>query len=88
MVYSLTRRCLCALSVASAARAQAVVEYAAKSATSAVSGTSGGASLGACRVDSTVISCLRQNYPVAFQVVIVAICLLVAILIFRPRQRA
>ena len=88
MVYSLTRRCLCALSVASAARAQAVVEYAAKSATSAVSDTSGGASLGACRVDSTVISCLRQNYPVAFQVVLVVICLLVAILIFRPRQRA
>jgi len=88
MVYSLTRRCLCALSIASAARAQAVVEYAAKSATSAVSGTSGGASLGACRVDSTVISCLRQNYPVAFQVVLVVICLLVAILIFRPRQRA
>ena len=88
MVYSLTRRCLCALSVASAARAQAVVEYAAKSATSAASGTSGGASLGACRVDSTVISCLRQNYPVAFQVVLVVICLLVAILVFRPRQRA
>jgi hypothetical protein len=88
MVYSLTRRCLCALSIASAARAQAVVEYAAKSATSAVSGTSGGASLGACRVDNTVISCLRQNYPVAFQVVVVVICLLVAILIFRPRQRA
>jgi len=88
MVYSLIRRSLCALSVASAARAQAVVEYAAKSATSAASGTSGGASLGACRVDSTVISCLRQNYPVAFQVVLVVICLLVAILIFRPRQRA
>ena len=87
MVYSLTRRCLCALSIASAARAQAVVEYAAKSATSAASGTSG-ASLGACRVDNTVISCLRQNYPVAFQVVLVVICLLVAILIFRPRQRA
>lgn len=88
MVHSFTRRCLCAFSVASAARAQAIVEYASKSATSAVSGTSGGASLGACRVDSTVISCLRQNYPVAFQIVLVAICLLVAILVFRPRQRA
>jgi hypothetical protein len=88
MVHSLIRRSLCALSVASAARAQAVVEYAAKSATSAASGTSGGASFGACRVDSTVISCLRQNYPVAFQVVLVVICLLVAILAFRPRQRA
>lgn len=88
MVHSLIGCSLCVLSIASAAHAQAVVEYAAKSATSAASGTSGGASLGACRVDSTVISCLRQNYPVAFQVVLVVICLLVAILIFRPRQRA
>jgi len=88
MVYSLTRRFLCALSVASAARAQAIVEYAAKSATSVASSNSGGASLGACRLDSTVISCLRQNYPVAFQIVLVAICVLAAILVFRPRQRA
>jgi hypothetical protein len=88
MACSLTRRALCALSVAAVARAQAVVEYAAKSAVSAGSGTPGGASLGACRVDSTLISCLRQNYPVAFQVVLVVICLLAAVLVFRPRQRA
>jgi hypothetical protein len=67
-------RCLCALAIAIAARAQAAVEYAAKSAAGAVSGSGASAHLGACRVDSTLIPCIRQFYPVAFYVAVAAIC--------------
>jgi hypothetical protein len=78
---------LCALSIATAARAQAVVEYAAKSATGALSGSGSGVHLGACRVDSTLMTCARQSYPVTFQVVILAMCVFVGTLIFGRCRR-
>ena len=62
--------CLAAILVQASARAQAVVEYAAKAAGSAISsaGSSGGAAhLGACRVDSSVVSCLQHYYPEKFE---------------------
>src|SRR5690349_18407090 len=80
-------QCLCALSIPTAARAQAVVEYTAKSATGALSGTVSGVHLGACRVDGTLITCARQFYPVTFQIVILAICVFVGMLMFRKGRR-
>lgn len=79
--------CLCALSIATAARAQAVVEYAAKSATGALPGSGSGVHLGACRVDSTLITCARQFYPVTFQIVILAMCVFAGTLMFRKGRR-
>jgi hypothetical protein len=78
---------LCALSIATAARAQAVVEYAAKSATGALSCSGSVVYLGACRVDSTLITCAGQSYPVTFQIVILAMCVFVGTLMFRKGRR-
>jgi hypothetical protein len=75
--------CLCALALATDARAQAIVEYAAKSATGALSGHVTTAHLGACRVDSTLVPCLRQFYPATFYVAIAAICIFLATLMYR-----
>ena len=79
--------CLSALTLANATYAQAVAEYAAKSAAGALSGSGSGAHLGACRIDSTLIPCARQFYPVTFQVVIVAICIFVATFLLRKGRR-
>jgi hypothetical protein len=84
----LLARWFCLLSIASAAWAQAIVEYAAKSSTSAASGTSRAARLGACPVDSALLSCLNHHYPAAFQISVVVVCLSVALFLLRPRQRA
>jgi hypothetical protein len=81
-------RSLCALALSTAAYAQAVVEYAAKSATGAISGSGSGVHLGACPVDSTLITCVRQFYPVTFQVVILAMCAFVGTLMLRRGRRA
>jgi hypothetical protein len=81
------RRCLGALALANAAYAQAAVEYAAKSASGALSGSGSDVHLGACRIDSTLITCVRQFYPVMFQVVIVAICVFAATLLFRTGRK-
>jgi hypothetical protein len=79
-------RCLCALALAIAACAQAAVEYAAKSATGAVSGSGTSAHLGACRVDSTLVPCIRQFYPVAFYVAVAAVCVFLGSLVFRKSR--
>ena len=79
--------CLGMLSIVPAAWGQAIVEYAAKSSTSAVSGTSSAARLGACPVDSALLSCLSRNYPAAFQISVVVVVLCVALYLLRPGQR-
>jgi hypothetical protein len=68
------------------AQAQAAVEYAAKSATGALSGDGSGMHLGACRLDSTVIHCVKQFYPRMFYVAIVVICVLLSALMY-PKSR-
>ena len=80
-------RCLCAFALATAAYAQAVVEYAAKSATGALSDSGSRVHLGACPVDDTLITCVRQLYPVTFQVVI-GMCAFVGTLMLRRGRRA
>jgi hypothetical protein len=80
-------RLLCALSIATVARAQAVVEYATKSATGALTGSSSGVHLGACPVDGTLITCVRQFYLVTFQVVMLAMCVFAGTLVFRKGRR-
>jgi hypothetical protein len=64
-----------------------VVEYAAKSATGAISGSGSVVYLGACRVDGTLITCARHSYPVTFQIVILAMCVFVGTLMFRKGRR-
>ena len=80
-------RFFCGLALATAAFAQAAVEYAAKSSTSALGGTSGGARLGACTVDETFVTCVRQSYPLVFYAATVAVCIFVLTLVFRQGRR-
>ena len=82
----IAQRCLCALAMANTTYAQAVAEYAAKSATGALSGSGSGVQLGACRVDSTLITCVRASYPVTFYVVILAMCVFVGTLMLRKAR--
>ncbi len=79
-------RCLYALAIATTLSAQAAVEYAAKSASSALSGSGSVAHLGACRMDSTLIPCIRQFYPVTFYISVAAICLLLGTLLLSQEQ--
>jgi len=79
-------RFICALALAAAARGQAVVEYAAKSATSALSGSGSSAHLGACRVDSTFVTCIRQFYPATFYVAVAVICVFLGTLMYRKSR--
>ncbi len=70
---------LVVLSCATVGYSQAAVEYALKSAGSAVSGSGTGAAIGGCRVDSTVLTCLSRSYPKTF---IIVIGILVVILLW------
>lgn len=79
-------RCSCVIVLATIADAQATVEYAAKSAAGAVSGGVSSAHLGACQIDSMLVPCIRQLYPVTFYVAVVAICVFLLILMF-PKRR-
>jgi hypothetical protein len=83
IAFRMVWRCLCAFALATAAQAQAIVEYAAKSATGALSGHGTAAHVGACRVDSTLVPCLRQFYPATFYVAVAAICIFLASLMYR-----
>ena len=80
-------RYLCALCFGTAAFAQAVAEYAAQSAASSSAGAGSGFSLGACRVDSTLVSCVSYHYPLAFQAVILAVCVFVGTLMLPKGRR-
>ena len=79
-------RCLCSVTLVTAAHAQAAVEYAAKSATGAVSGAASSPHLGACPLDSTLVPCLRQFYPATFYAAVAIICVLLLGLIY-PKRR-
>jgi hypothetical protein len=63
------------LAVPGVLRAQAAVEYALKSAGSAVA-ASGGSAIAGCKVDSTLPSCLSHAYPRTTMVVVVVAALL------------
>jgi hypothetical protein len=84
--FRIALRSLSAVSLTSVAHAQAAVEYAAKSATSVLSGGGSGAHMGACPLDSTLIPCIRQFYPVTFYVAVAAICVLLGSLMY-PKRR-
>jgi hypothetical protein len=78
--------CLLPLTLGTVAYAQAAVEYAAKSATSALSGAGRVAHVGVCVVDSMLVPCIRQFYPVTFYVAVAAICVLLGALMY-PKRR-
>ena len=80
-------RSLSGFALATAAYAQAAVEYAAKSSTSAISGSGGSARLGACPVDGALITCVKQAYPVTFHVAVAGACVFVVTLLFRQGRR-
>ena len=73
---------LCWLGLSGGLFAQAIVEYAAKSASSAAAGQDRGSLLGGCPLDSALISCINQHYPVAFKVAVVGLCV-VGLMMFR-----
>jgi hypothetical protein len=80
-------RSLSGFALATTAYAQAAVEYAAKSATSAISQSGGSARLGACPVDGALITCIKQAYPATFHVAVAAACVFVVALVFRQGRR-
>lgn len=79
-------QCVWALTLATVAHAQAAVEYAAKSATSALAGGASSAHLGACRVDSMLVPCIRQVYPLTFYVAVAAIGVFLGALMYPKRK--
>lgn len=66
--------------------AQAAVEYAGKAASGTLSSGGSQMSLGSCRLDSTLISCVKHYYPGAFYVTVMCICVTLAFLLY-PRRR-
>jgi hypothetical protein len=79
--------CLYAIAFAIRLRAQAAVEYAAKSADATLANTASGIHFGFCTLNSTFVPCVHQHYPATFYVVLVAICFLFGKLLF-PKRRA
>lgn len=72
--------------LAPSVRAQAALEYAARSAGTALSSTRAGLHLGVCPLDKGAVSCLHQYYPGPFWIAIVALCFLLYVLFF-PKRR-
>lgn len=73
------------LAFAANLHAQAGVEYAAKS--GAFSGAAGRMHVGACRLDSTLVSCVKHYYPLPFYIALVTIFLVLAVFMY-PKRRA
>ncbi len=65
---------LAALACATVGYSQAAAEYALRSSGSAAS--AGGAHIGGCKLDSTVVTCLSRAYPKATIIVVVLLTLL------------
>ena len=65
---------LCLLAIPTTLLAQAVVEYALKSAGSATA-VSGNATLAGCRMDSALPTCLSHAYPQTTILIVVVVCL-------------
>lgn len=81
-----TGRGLLALGLPAVAAAQASVEYAAKSTLNAVSGAGSDITVGVCHVDGSLFRCVHDYYPLAFKVIIAALCVLVIVAIRTIRR--
>jgi len=79
-------RCLWALALSTIADGQAAVEYAARSAGSTLSANGSSVQLGVCQLDSTLIPCVRQYYPLTFYVAIAAVCVFLGGIMY-PKRR-
>jgi hypothetical protein len=79
--------CLYAVAFAISLRAQAAIEYAAKSAGATLANTASGIHFGFCPLDSALVPCVHHHYPATFYVALVAICFLFGKLLF-PKRRA
>ena len=66
---------------------QAGLEYAARTAGSAITNGSGALHVGSCPLDISVIPCMQHYYPTAFYVGVVGICLIVGYALY-PKCRA
>lgn len=75
-----------AAACSSAARAQAAVEYAARSAGTAVSAAAHGMHLGVCPLDRGLVPCVHTYYPGPFYVAVGVICVLFLRLIAGRRR--
>ena len=72
----LTLTILAELTCTTVGNGQAAVEYALKSSGSAVSASGADATIGVCRVDSTLLTCLSHSYPKTTIIVIVLLALM------------
>jgi len=80
----LTLKILVALACVTVGHGQTAVEYALKSSGSAVSGHAADATVGGCKVDSTLLTCLSRSYPK----IMIMVAGLLAVLIMRQLTRA
>jgi len=79
-------RCMCALSFVMLVMAEATASYTARPAVDAVLAMD--FYLGACRVDTSLISCAKEFYPITSAFTFLATCVTVAILLtLRNRER-
>ena len=78
--------CVYAGALTASLQAQAAVEYAAKGAGSALSNASDRVHFGVCPLNSSLIPCIHEHYPVPFYVAAALVCLVFWSL-FRPKRR-
>jgi len=77
MLSRLTLGIPAALACATVGYAQAAAEYALQSSRSAASASGAGATIGGCRVDSTLLTCLSHSYPKTTIIVIALLALMI-----------
>ena len=78
--------CIHAGGFATVLHAQAALEYATRSAGSALSDAGSEMHIGVCALDIAVVPCVHQYYPTSFYLSIVFFCFFLGILL-RPRSR-
>jgi hypothetical protein len=86
IAFRIIMRCLCAVASTAVVHAQAAVEYAAKSASGALSGDASAIHVGVCRLDSNLVPCVKHFYPTTFYVAIIASCIVLGVLMY-PKRR-
>ena len=87
MLWRLAVRCVGVVATTTAVYAQAAVEYALRTGAAAASGTRDSLFIGACRVDSSFISCASRTYPTAFKLGLIGLCILIVMALVNHRRR-
>jgi hypothetical protein len=88
VVLRVTLTFLYGIAFTSSLRAQAAVEYTARSAASNTANAAARIHLGVCPLDSTLVTCVHRYYPATFYIALVGICFLLGKLLLIPKRSA